>query len=75
MDLKELSSLNKLADQLSKQDIMRLHDALSVPDGVCDRESEGAHFLRFLEQVEPIRSLPFLPIPERNPTWFGGSSA
>ena len=42
------SHLKKLSDALSRYDIHQLHDYLSVPDGVCDPESDGILFLTSL---------------------------
>ena len=45
-----LSQLKELSDRLSRHDIQKLHDSLSVPYGVCDRESTGAAFLTSLKK-------------------------
>ena len=45
-----ISNLKKLSNALSRHDIHQLHDSLSVPDGVCDRDSDGPLFLTSLKR-------------------------
>ena len=45
-----LSPLKELSDALSRHDIQQLHDSLSLPDGVCDRDSDGALFFLALQK-------------------------
>ena len=45
MSLSEISILTKLTHSLTNDDVKKLHDSLSVPDGVCDRTCEVVDFL------------------------------
>ena len=48
--MEALLYLKELSDALSRHDIHQLHDSLSVPDGLCDRDSDGTLFLTSLKR-------------------------
>ena len=50
MALVVATNLKTLTDALSKDEIKKLHDSLSVPDGLCDRDTDGAIFFRALKR-------------------------
>ena len=50
MALVVLTNLKTLSNALRKDEIKKLHDSLSVPDGVCDRDSDGAQFFQSLQR-------------------------
>ena len=45
-----LFHLKKLSNTLSRHDIHQLHDSLSVPDGLCDRDSDGTVLFQSLKK-------------------------